>query len=687
MLKAKQEFAKIPLKGEIEILDLDFDPIGFSLSPGIKVAPNRDLKSYSRHETIEMRLQLSDFGQITDLLDYEGLGVGVGLSKSLQAEFVRQFSDDESPSKNQLEALNVIKTPPYFYKRPQGGGLKSGELVPLTIEKVPLTAEAATQLKPTDYFRYNITAAFSLGTSLLKELGGTAGLQIVPSISYLAYGDFQVEVYRLNQQKVLVRASSLKSQNYSLRVALGLTNDVIDFGIRLLDRQVNRVIGARIIDVNLFYHQTGRLFAFEYEFDLADPVAREAYDQMMNPKNWRLSSALKVINPSPFTDQDEIAKLLTLSIADIERISEQQAGRPRALQTVRRASISAANFRRQGQSMRLRTRLLDAGLGQQFEDELFALKLGPQPAADFTRYRLNSLAQFENLGGLLLFNRSHRASSKIEALFGTDSSDRIKTLLQVSLTHYRRDKRISKKDLETLQGKIKMLIPIFDQNNDPKIQAMIDTLKFSQRAEVNFELETLISGVGYSLIAELSADQISQMTEDYLTNVIKDQAEGRYLYGDLDLRAEASTESSGDRGFGCGSFQSDCLLASFENQIRHLGSGDGKMARIFSQDGRESVNKRWDLLVAMRHLTLFRAAGAGLIVHLAEQAALLQNIPIDYVVGYKVALRAQKNDQTREIITEKGAAAASLTFKEIKRIRNRGYQRGYDPELVKHLLE
>lgn len=228
-------------------------------------------KFYTRIDKWDMNAGVNVGEVLKDLVD---VPFGFSINRSNSFFFVRQF-----PTK--MEALKAL---------------------PYAPNKLPLNAKLALKnLKPGDFVSMPANMNVAIGASASTSVVGPVGLSANAGVSFVLSGEFTIQVFKLDETHVRLKLITKRGRDSAANAGMAASFNI--FGIRLLDRQIERFVERDFAQFGFSYNP-GAQFIIDYVFDLKDPEAQEAYNQV-------LSSTLKfkdlivadMVNPSDLKDK------------------------------------------------------------------------------------------------------------------------------------------------------------------------------------------------------------------------------------------------------------------------------------------------------------------------------------------------------------------------------------------------
>lgn len=176
------------------------------------------------------------------------------------------------------------------------------------VTKIPLTAERAmNRLKPGDFIAFTSPLTLGLGKGLETFIERTDLTRSLGGFSIYASGEFNIHVYRMDNNYVRVRFFAAKTKGADLNPGLKFY-------------ALSGLIGIKLIEAELGTALTN-LFSADYVFNLNDPQSREMYDRVMGEK-FELKKVFGLTDAiNPFAGDRTIQKTLFSDLTEIESAS------------------------------------------------------------------------------------------------------------------------------------------------------------------------------------------------------------------------------------------------------------------------------------------------------------------------------------------------------------------------------
>lgn len=595
----------------------------------LSITPNRDLETYSRSEKLSIPLRFfSNIGSDS---------VTAFNQNTIEAEFIRQFPSQRS-------AINLVKYPPY--------GLL----------KVPKSSQKALEMSVDDYYRFQ--AKMTIG--LNGELASAGGIATVRAgVQYLLYGDFQIEVYRLDKNQVLVRASSLKQKSVTASAGINKNYTLKLFEVGVLNKAANSIIPDKLVEIEFSTRTNGNLFSIEYKFDLSNPAAAKAYNNMASPDQWKTIDVVKVLNPLN-GGNEKVRKILSMTIDEAEAISFADKDKSDDQARVRRISRSIIHFKSQATGFRLNLLVVKLGERSNYVEQNFSLMSGPEEQ-EYAHYRIATNQADDKFAGWFSGKKKYEAKREQNVLFKLDDTKRISSFEEINFSYERSDRRLKQQEISSEVYKI---VPgFYHQQKD--VVAFINALNQFKNEETFVDLDVIIDGRAFLVVSKLNPTEIGDVVDQYMDMRIRDQA---YKYNEFGT--DKLVANLNDKDCANGHEMESCIrsaLAASRNKIKD------KLIEIFLSPAKSAADYelKWQQMVVLQKNLLFKKIGPDLFTRLVEKACEKTGRDFFRYVYIRFIIRGTDNG---EKIFEFGKLDRSILFDELAKLRNRIFNRAFDPE-------
>ncbi|MCB0419970.1 MAG: hypothetical protein KDD61_03190 [Bdellovibrionales bacterium] len=626
-LKEKINETSLSLKTNVSEFELG-ELANLGLDIGLEVKPNRDKRTYSRIEKIYLDTRLGESYQISG-----PLSVSSGLTAGSEIQFVRQF-----PS--QKEALNVVKNPPYIYKN------------------IPITADIAKKLHEKDYVRYKSKMAIPISLGVGEQYGIVA---VGGAISYVAYGDFQLEVYKKSNNKILLRASALKQK--AKRASLFASLDIEPlkvFGVRFVDKKIRKeLVPTRFVEVQK-NRENGDLFTIEFEYNFDSDLAQKAYEKVVNPKSWLLKEYMIA---NPLRSVDSVVKTLVVNFDESEALArqEEEMGVPVDQRSVYRPTESHTDFSKKSIKAEIDLKVLGVEGTSYFVQQDFTFI---NPADEVSRYRLANYTEQKEaqlLWGWLGVEQRREA----DILFELDRHKSAKKFLELSF----RFERDEKTQLASEKGEVEAVI---HRMMPERYHERLSLDKFGNsilQRDARTDIELVFHREAFEAVRVLSLSEIEETIETFVELIL--QSQDRFGWAPYYGKIEPNTYVHiVDQMEGTASTLEDYLKKDSKELSREL-------YKVLSENSDLTYDERWELLAGLRTNTLFNRIGSGILSRLVDRAVLQsEDLKLEDVTSFRLSSTVRNYGVVEVII---GDRERSESFRNLVKAKNRILNREFDP--------
>jgi len=196
----------------------------------------------------------------------------------------------------------VNRSSSFFFVRQFPTKMEALKALPYAPNKLPLNAKLALKnLHPGDFVSMPANMNIAVGASASTSMLGPVGLSANAGVSFVLSGEFTIQVFKLDETHVRLKLITKRGRDSAASAGMAASFNI--FGVRLLDRQIERFVERDFAQFGFSYNP-GAQFIVDYVFDLKDPDAQEAYNQV-------LSSTLKfkdlivadMVNPKDLKDK------------------------------------------------------------------------------------------------------------------------------------------------------------------------------------------------------------------------------------------------------------------------------------------------------------------------------------------------------------------------------------------------
>ena len=213
---------------------------------------------------------------LPELFGLNNLPFGANITGKREITFIRQFnSQKESLVKYWYDPFSKLPTDSTVFDKKEKPKVENEKGKPVELTDAP----EDYVIRPGDFVGFRAPIAFSVGKGLLTHL---VKAKIHPqfdfNLSYYVSGEFDIQIFRLDQDHVEVKVMAIQDKNLGASMGLNL----VGFD-RYGKMAFNRVFNTNIL--SLYYNdRDSDLFLADYVFNLKSQAARDQYDQLVAGK-------------------------------------------------------------------------------------------------------------------------------------------------------------------------------------------------------------------------------------------------------------------------------------------------------------------------------------------------------------------------------------------------------------------
>lgn len=247
--KVREEIADLDINFNADLVDIDLaSGVNLAARYRYEVEASYIDQYYTRVDKWDLKTGIN-VGDIVD--NFVEMPFSFSINRQNSIVFVRQFP-------NKKDALKAL---PYSPKR------------------LPLSAKAALKnLEIGDFVsipaNLNVAVEARASTSVVAPvvLNANAG------VYYVISGEFIIQVFKVDETHVRLKLISRRGYDRGTSAGAGLSFKL--FGIRILDRQIDRLFDRDLVQLG-YAINPGSQFIVDYVFDLSNQDSQEAYDQIL----------------------------------------------------------------------------------------------------------------------------------------------------------------------------------------------------------------------------------------------------------------------------------------------------------------------------------------------------------------------------------------------------------------------
>jgi len=231
--------------GGIEILK----GINFSTRYNYDVQDSYIDKYFTRIDKWDIKAEVKIGDTLKDLID---VPFSFSINRSNSFLFVRQF-----PTK--FEAIKAL---------------------PFAPNKLPLNSRLAIKnLEVGEFVSMPANLNVAIGVNTSASIDTPVVLEAKASVKIILSGEFDIQIFRLDPTHVRLKLITKEGRSAGADASVGANFKF--FGLKLLDKQIDRLFDRDLAQIGYAYNP-GAQFIIDYVFDLSNPEAQIAYDQILS---------------------------------------------------------------------------------------------------------------------------------------------------------------------------------------------------------------------------------------------------------------------------------------------------------------------------------------------------------------------------------------------------------------------
>lgn len=492
--KVREQIAKQEIGGSLKLLDIELlEGLGLAVQYRIESEPSYVDGFYTRIDKYSMTADVNPGDIIGDM---DG-PIYFNISRGGVVVFARQF-------KSQKDSLLAR---------------------PYSLKHIPMTADKAIRnLNVGDYVGLEANLAFVLG---LAGSSNSSGIDFGASTHAFISGKFFVQMFKMPDNKMRVKLISLNTKGVGAdgKAKYGFDLDIV--GLKFIENRVEKLVDFTPIRLGA-EKSKNNVFMLDYVFDFNNPLAVQAYNDMMTKK-----LQFKELKPTnPLHDISKIQKEVLTDLSGVEQLSDEDRQNPPQQRRVNRLFKGTNQSVNKSSKIKLGINLL------KFENN-----------SNYARSQVTSYDRNNQVQKYILETATKRNRTK--ALFGLWGSDNINTasLLyladdQFNPTQFvaftsdkvRKEKELSENDFKGLQAQVALLIPRAEYNKIP--WGLYDFDKNDKYVNSAYRITMFFHPEAVATLPKLSAEQFEQQFINYVkkTGGFNGHAKNQPRHSDRDSR-------------------------------------------------------------------------------------------------------------------------------------------------------
>lgn len=484
--KVGDRLASLDIKLKVKLFEVELiDGLRAALNYRYAVEPSYDGEYHLRMD----RATLTADANVGDLIGRANRYVGLSLKHETEFLYVRPFQ----------KKTDALKAVPFGY-----------EAVPTSIEdilsRLPFNSQnIIDHLGVGEMFSFTAMMNLVVGANTLPLSVSTPAIVWT---HYMVSGEFQVHVIKADAQKVRVKLIAVQKTEKGVGFTAGIGKGHEIFGLRVVDRQIERVTNLTEMIKMGTYRMTSALFLVDYMLNFKDPRVRDAYDGLMS-KVLQFNT-LKIAKP--WTSKQELTNKLISDVTPFEALYLSESSKPAHLRVVDR---------------------FFKGNNKVENSDRTPFKFAPviMKLARETEYYENMLTS-ERADGALDYYRLHTFQRTLESsfwfsyykqvgvsraslLFDSDGSQKIGNLRDIVFEWNYRDKSLTESEIRMIKDAVKQAVP-------ESIHGKINWGSFTQNKEyanARFIYKVLLQPEALNAVKSRTSGEIFGLLSDYIQSI------------------------------------------------------------------------------------------------------------------------------------------------------------------------
>lgn len=472
-----QQLARLEPEADLDILGFDFFKGGsFVAGYEYEVEPAYTRGLYSRADrwVVDTRLIPNKPINLEDGIDLNLTG---GVQSRVEATFIRFMKDP-------CEAMLANPYAPH---------------------RMPLKASIALgkKFQKGDYFLFRGSLGFVTSAEILSMLGSTMwGIGL--SGNYLLEGFYELHIVRLDETHIRLKIIGHRGNGKGLTLGLGYEDKFNVFGVRQIDKQLERFVNTKPIKLTASVGNTG-VFLLDYVLDLSDQEVASAYEKVL--KKVKHFQNIELL--APFRKQKDLANSILLDLSPLEDLYREDYAAGRMSRLKRNLKTTSKQFT-YGFGLNAGNRVLGFKLDGRSTNAEMSINT-PSDLVD--RYVLRTWEKSHETRFLYSWSKN-REEDSLYTLFKAD--EEFEELVPLNIVRNMRQKknRFTYSDLHDLKFKLKKYLPL-------EVYQQIPWENWPQTRKDKFNnfglrFELLMSPESILEAPELSKEEIKVLFKDHL---------------------------------------------------------------------------------------------------------------------------------------------------------------------------
>lgn len=482
--KIYDKLASLDIHFNGDIFDFDIiNGINLSSKYRYEVEDSYQAQFHSRIDKWDVNVEVSPLELVDNFISSP---LSFKLNKKTSVLFVRQFASKK-------EALKAL---------------------PYSFNKLPLKAQdVVTKLNVGDLVIIPAQMNIILEASSDFLPFNSQGVSANANYQWVLSGKFNIQVFKLNNEKVRLKILSESSQSQGPGVNLRPSFDI--FGLELVDKQVKKIfnLNKELLSYNYRYN-SGSQIILDYVFDLKDQDAQAAYNQILGSsykfKDLGVIQKLSSYNNESTLNKNANSMLVSFDMA--EKIALEDAGKNLSNKRINRIFKGLNQFKAKDKKI-----AINVMISKWNKDSIYSFnKITQMNEFDESVVFYNpSLIKYKNLEiGKGVLKTKEQVSVNHFGLLAKEKADIFENF-DLGIRYQRTDKTLTKYEANQIEDIINGNIPREIINQMP-----FETLGKEKKSTL-IEIEYIIKSEGLRSIPLVSESDLRERLKEYMSSALK----------------------------------------------------------------------------------------------------------------------------------------------------------------------
>ncbi len=175
--------------------------------------------------------------------------------------------------------LNIEKDSSIYFIRNFDSQKQAATAIPYSVNKIPYDSKSTIErLNVGDFFSYPAKLNINTGTGAARAI---TPYTLTANITALMSGKFTINIFKVSENSVRLKLVAQTEKTIEGRIET--ESDFNLTGIAFIDHKIDKVLAVDLIDV-FAQKSHGEQYILDYLFDLSNPEAAKAFDEIISPK-------------------------------------------------------------------------------------------------------------------------------------------------------------------------------------------------------------------------------------------------------------------------------------------------------------------------------------------------------------------------------------------------------------------